>query len=1308
MLTFQSVMVGIMKFKVFFVVIILLADVLHVSCLDASSNSFTTFGGSVKWHNSDASIKQFVSQLKIHVHSLPDDTLRQVVHVLPNGAYSVVVSDKGRYRIRLSTPSGWNFIPSEGYVIDLNESTQDVQMSYTFDLTGFDVSGQVVTTGMNTGPSDLVITAISSDGAVVSHTKTISDGSFTLISVPPGEYLITVGDSVSNNKDGIRASTSVTVSTTSVKLTEPLVLEGHSLRSQVTFNSEGVANIPVLLLISKSNQIGAADLKKLGCSRPIKPLTDLIPAELKDRVNPNLACQTVSGSDGSFSYSRLAGGAYFLVAYHDSSLMKSSEIKSSHLELSPSFLSVTMEHADRQIDSGFQVISYRLSGGKVKQASGKPIANAEIILNGSPVTKTDSSGLFKLDLFASAQYEIQVKAPGLKFDKVSVKLTPATESLPTFVPKEVEVCGRFILSNSLRTDTRFPSVEVVSGPAIQPSVSGESKSAKFCAYLSPGKHTLRLAKASNFVNFAPSSINVDLSSGPVSDLVFFQFQAVLTGEVNCIDKCPVSNLAIRLSSSDQTDSEPVVVHLDADIQDEKRATFSFKSVTPGTYDLELLTKDGNQASGWCWYSPGLIRHIKVSDRDLHNTPELIFQQSGYRLHVNIPLLDYGFSKPIDLKVSPQVEFNGSSTPRKPLFYRFTKPLSSICLPDGSFSFEASTACLKLETPSPSRVNAVDIPISLPSKPLSISVREIPVRAVVTTEPGVEESSLPELTIQAKITGGVVQKSFSKWEKESDVFVSHMNLWASPDSEVVFSVSPAKPPSDTDKIHPLIHPTSQTLRVPSFIYPPVHSMNGEIELEGSSTVPPKIDESECNSALETAFGGSEHLTSTFSMKSGFFFTGSVQPAVENALVTVFANTSVVLSPSLEVTSKMTKLFSEQELNSASPKPGFTLASRALTNAQGTFRIGPFYFEKLDISSNSLLTVSIQKPGFEFIKKTPTDLLNFKAIKLALVEIRVVSEESRKPLPDTLVSIIGSVYRDSGTTDSMGFVRYIGLPPGEYYMQPMLKEYEFFVLKESKGPLEHPMEHPLSVVDGESMSVELVGRRVAYSAFGEVTSLFGHPEDGVLIQAKLLSLEEMKTYADHSVLPIQDAEAVLTCQAHSKETALVHPVEQSYTDNHGFFKILGLLPGCPYLVSASRRENASDYQVRQAFPASIICKPLRADVHNIRFFLKPRVSMGMVSATVATDSKYLPELSLVIRSTSQPQNPLIRHSFASSLFFSLLGSDVENLIGGTYLIQLEAESKQAQGQKKLIQKYEFSVDKTSFGAHQHFAFAYSPGQ
>lgn len=115
-----------------------------------------------------------------------------------------------------------------------------------------------------------------------------------------------------------------------------------------------------------------------------------------------------------------------------------------------------MEHSDQQIEPGFQVKSYRLSGGKVKQVSGKPIADADIIVNGIPVAKTDVTGSFELDLSSSAEYEIQPRAPGLTFEKVSVNLTPSTETLPAFTPKEVEICGKFVVSSSLIPGVSFP------------------------------------------------------------------------------------------------------------------------------------------------------------------------------------------------------------------------------------------------------------------------------------------------------------------------------------------------------------------------------------------------------------------------------------------------------------------------------------------------------------------------------------------------------------------------------------------------------------------------------------------------------------------------------------------------------------------------------------------------------------------------------------------------------------------------------------------------------------------------------------
>lgn len=238
-----------------------------------------------------------------------------------------------------------------------------------------------------------------------------------------------------------------------------------------------------------------------------------------------------------------------------------------------------------------------------------------------------------------------------------------------------------------------------------------------------------------------------------------------------------------------------------------------------------------------------------------------------------------------------------------------------------------------------------------------------------------------------------------------MFVSRMSLWASPDSEVVLSVSPVKQLSDTDAVYPLVNPESQTLRVPSVTYLSTQSTHDGTELHASATAPPKIDESDCETVLETTFGGSGHLSSTFSMKFGLFFTGTVQPAVANALVTVHADPYIVLSPPLEVTPYMTGLFSEEELNPPPPKPDFILAARALTDARGAFRIGPFFFENRTVSParppNSFLILGVHKPGFEFTQKSGFDWLTFKARKLALVEIRVVSEENREPLPGKLL-------------------------------------------------------------------------------------------------------------------------------------------------------------------------------------------------------------------------------------------------------------------------------------------------------------------
>lgn len=65
----------------------------------------------------------------------------------------------------------------------------------------------------------------------------------------------------------------------------------------------------------------------------------------------------------------------------------------------------------------------------------------------------------------------------------------------------------------------------------------------------------------------------------------------------------------------------------------------------------------------------------------------------------------------------------------------------------------------------------------------------------------------------------------------------------------------------------------------------------------------------------------------------------------------------------------------------------------------------------------------------------------------------------------------------------------LSPGEYYLRPMMKEYKF-----------NPTSKVIIVEEGLTVKVKLSGNRVAFSAYGAVTSLNGEPEAGLFVEAQ----------------------------------------------------------------------------------------------------------------------------------------------------------------------------------------------------------------
>ncbi len=73
---------------------------------------------------------------------------------------------------------------------------------------------------------------------------------------------------------------------------------------------------------------------------------------------------------------------------------------------------------------------------------------------------------------------------------------------------------------------------------------------------------------------------VDLTNGPVKDLVFTQFQATITGQVECAESCPTSQLAVRLLSVDDNEST-----LTANVEVDK---VSYHNTLEHSYLVELM------------------------------------------------------------------------------------------------------------------------------------------------------------------------------------------------------------------------------------------------------------------------------------------------------------------------------------------------------------------------------------------------------------------------------------------------------------------------------------------------------------------------------------------------------------------------------------------------------------------------------------------------------------------------------------------------------------------------------------------------
>lgn len=121
-------------------------------------------------------------------------------------------------------------------------------------------------------------------------------------------------------------------------------------------------------------------------------------------------------------------------------------------------------------------------------------------------------------------------------------------------------------------------------------------------------------------------------------------------------------------------------------------------------------------------------------------------------------------------------------------------------------------------------------------------------------------------------------------------------------------------------------------------------------------------------------------------------------------------------------------------------------------------GVYKFPPLDDTKQYKITA--KKDSYVLVG--PNEDGNFFAQKLAEIQVEVLSEQDRKPLHGALLSLSGGEsYRSNLQTNDNGKITFHSLSPNQYFLKPMMKEYQF-----------EPSSKIIQVKEGETVNIQLM--------------------------------------------------------------------------------------------------------------------------------------------------------------------------------------------------------------------------------------------
>ncbi|KAL3886602.1 hypothetical protein ACJMK2_026586 [Sinanodonta woodiana] len=318
----------------------------------------------------------------------------------------------------------------------------------------------------------------------------------------------------------------------------------------------------------------------------------------------------------------------------------------------------------------------------------------------------------------------------------------------------------------------------------------------------------------------------------------------------------------------------------------------------------------------------------------------------------------------------------------------------------------------------------------------------------------------------------------------------------------------------------------------------------------------------------------------------------------------------------------------------------------SDSSGKFRVGPLH-------SHMNYNVLAEKEGY-VLAKEERETASFRAFKLGKVAVQIVGE-TQAPLPDVLLSLSGGKqYRSNNVTGQEGSMIFNDLSPGQYFLRPMMKEYKF-----------EPSSQMIDVLEGTTIDIKIKGVRVAFSCYGQVTSLNGEPEPGVIVEA--MGQDRCNMYQ-----------------------------EESKTDQDGQYRIRGLESNCTYEVRL-KIGNVNKH-IERAAPKSRIILVENSDFQGVNIIAFRRMNQMDISGNVVTDPDYLPSLKVRLFRDDNQGVPIQTVSLGVVSFFYLPSLQIDDQ---KYTIKLESTLQKTTHDYILPE-----VSLTANVSYKHVTFKFEP--